>query len=299
MWGAGGVGLIVFNLFTINGEYHVHDLPPAGHFPRTGVVDFLQRQDASRPEPFRISSAGLLPGGSSAGAVYGLRDITGNSPLHLAAFEEFSAKMGEWRRWQLLNVLYVLDTRDLDGEGLRRVHEEGDLKVYQVTDPFPHSWIVHDVRVVDDLDEAVTLLDADSFDLRRSAVLTDAPPFAFQVGEGSRARTVEVGSNTLRVEAELSAAGLLVISEVFYPGWQATVDGKPAPLLQADGILRGVPLTAGSHVVELRYLPPAFVWGVWISGLAVVASVLTLLWGTRDVWRRDADRASGMFGRSS
>ena len=280
LWKAGAVALIAFNLFTVNWEFHAHSVPAEGFFPETSAVRFLKEQAAARPQPFRVSSAGLLPGGSSAGAVYGLRDITGNSPLHLAAFEEFNTKMGEWRKWQLWNVLYTLDTRDLDGPGLRRVHEEGELKVYEVTDPFPLAWVVHDARPATD-ENAYNLLNMDAFDLRRSAVVAEPLPFELQPAEGSTAQVLEISPTRALVQADLAAPGLLVLSEMYYPGWEVTVDGQPVPVLRTDAVLRGVPLPAGSHRVEMSYAPVLLYWGAAISGLALAVCVGALAWAWR------------------
>jgi hypothetical protein len=269
-WKLGAVGLIVLNLFTVNWEFHMHRIPERGYFPETSTIRFLHDQAEARPESFRISGAGLLPGGSSAGAVYSLRDITGNSPLHLDAFEDFNQRMREWRKWQLLNVLYVLDTRALDSDGLRRVHEEDDLKVYEVTDPFPRAWIVRDIHVVSDDQQAYTLLNTDAFDLRRSAVV--APPFDSELppGESEAVQVVEMSPTHLVVQADLSAPGLLVLSEVYYPGWTATVDGQPVRLLRTDVVLRGVLVPAGSHRVDVIYAPRSWRVGMAVSGVILL-----------------------------
>jgi uncharacterized membrane protein YfhO len=52
---------------------------------------------------------------------------------------------------------------------------------------------------------------------------------------------------------ESAGDGLLVVSQPFYPGWRATVDGKPVPVHRVDYLLQGVRVQAGSHRVELSY----------------------------------------------
>ena len=92
------------------------------------MTEFLRVETGATEakQPVRIASAGLLPGGPGAASVYGLQDITGNTPLHLAAIEVFEEKVPEWRRWQLLNVHYVLSERDVGGPGLAQVFPSGD-----------------------------------------------------------------------------------------------------------------------------------------------------------------------------
>ncbi len=281
LWKLAAIGLITLNLFSVNWEFHLHDLPAGGYFPQTSTVSFLKQVIQSNPEPVRISSAGLLPGGSSAGAVYGFRDITGNSPLHLAAFDEFQTRMGEWRFWQLMNVRYVMDKRDIDGPGLRRLHQEGDVKVYEVTDPFPPAWVAHQVQLGQDDEQSFTLLNAPDVDLRRTAILAQPPDPAPAPGEDSAVQVLEWTSDRQVVQADAATPGVLVFSEVFYPGWQATVDGRPAALLRADGILRAVALPSGSHRVEVRYAPLSLTLGYWISIVAAVGSILALVVGWR------------------
>jgi len=74
-----------------------------------------------------------------------------------------------------------------------------------------------------------------------------------------------------RVAADINsgAAGILVLADLDYPGWKASVDGRPAPILSADGYLRAVALSAGSHRVVFRYRPVSFYAGAVLSLLAL------------------------------
>jgi hypothetical protein len=223
-------------------------------------VDFLEQQGGT----FRISSAGLLPGGPSAGIVYELEDITANTPLRLESFQQFEDKVGDWRRWQLLNVQYVLAKRDLDGQGLERVYEEGKVKVYRVGDPLPRAWVVYQAVAADD-DQALAMLNAANFDPRATAVIpaTDPmPALPSQGGPGEAATVVEARPGRLVLDVTAGGDGLLVISQPYYPGWQAQVDQQETPIYRTDYLLQGVPVAAGTHRVELTYhlsLLPALV----------------------------------------
>jgi hypothetical protein len=75
------------------------------------------------------------------------------------------------------------------------------------------------------------------------------------------------------------AAGILVLADLHYPGWTASVDGRPVPILAADGYLRAVALSPGAHRVEFRYRPVSFYAGAALSLLALAALAVLLLRG--------------------
>ena len=265
------LGLIWLNLFTVNWRYNQVKPVTDDLFAQTGLTSFLKEQ----PGTFRISSAGLLPGGASAGIVYELEDTTGNTPLSLAAFRQFEGQMTSWRLWQLLNVRYVLTRQDSDGPGMERVYEEGEVKVYRMGDPLPRAWVVHDTLVSDD-EQVFDHLNADDFDPKTTAVLPEEhAEFALSGGgqSDSSTRVVEARPGRLVVDVSSGSDGLLVVSQPFYPGWQAQVDGAQVPVARVDYLLQGVPVRAGDQRVALDYRPlplPAIVSLVALLGCLAV-----------------------------
>jgi hypothetical protein len=268
------LGLMALNLFTVNWRFNAAEPVAGGVYPETGLVQFLQAQPGSQ----RIASAGLLPGGSSAAIVYELEDTTGNTPLRLEAFQQFEDQVGSWQLWQLLNVGTVLDRRDLDGPGLERVYEEGEIKAYRMGDPLSRAWVVHAATVAAD-PLALDLLNAEDFDPRAMAVLApEAMSLALpgSQAQGEEARVVESAPGRLVLEAATTADGLLVISQPFYPGWQARIDGQPVPIARVDYLLQGVPLQAGTHRIEVRYRPSAVPAIISLIGLVGCIAALSV-----------------------
>jgi hypothetical protein len=98
-------------------------------------------------------------------------------------------------------------------------------------------------------------------------VISGAPPAG--TDEAGTAHLTSFKPNRLRLQAAIRRPSFLVLSEVYYPGWEALVDGKPAPLLKADYVLRAVPLLPGEHSVELRFRSRTFLWGLAISALGL------------------------------
>ncbi len=103
-------------------------------------------------------------------------------------------------------------------------------------------------------------------------------------GHAGLARILAYEPERVVVEVWAEEPSFLILSDAFYPGWEATVDGQPAPILRADILLRAVEVPAGGHIVEFTYRCRPLEAGMRLSvvGLfALAASALALAW-----WRR-------------
>lgn len=90
----------------------------------------------------------------------------------------------------------------------------------------------------------------------------------------SEVRRVPAGLLETAWDLEACADGFLVMTDSFFPGWRARVDGVAAPVLRADYAFRAVPVSKGPHSVRLRYWPATFTWGLVISALSACALAL-------------------------
>ena len=108
-------------------------------------------------------------------------------------------------------------------------------------------------------------------------MIGDEVPEPPSSGRGSASiLTYQPESVSLHVTTD--AAGLLVLTDAFYPGWEATVDGDPAPLRQVDGLFRGVFVPAGEHEVVFSFRPDSFRWGAWLSWLGIGIIIGIAVW---------------------
>jgi len=88
------------------------------------------------------------------------------------------------------------------------------------------------------------------------------------------------GPNDVVLHVETDAPALLVLSDTFYPGWRATVDGTPVPIYQTNAALRGVPVPAGAHRVEMHFRPRTLQIGLGLAAAGGLAC-LALWWMER------------------
>ncbi len=149
------------------------------------------------------------------------------------------------------------------------------------------AWVAYGVTVAPSEQAALDRLLSPSFDPRREVIL-ESPVAGIAPAPASDpptpARVQAVSPTLVEVEAELPRPGILVLSEAWFPGWVASVDGRPAEILRADYVLRGIPLPAGSHRVRFEYRPVSVQIGAALTLLGV-CGVLGLVWSDRPMRR--------------
>jgi hypothetical protein len=279
-------------------------LPYLPQFESTGAGIVVQRDDS--------------PAGGALGEVLldfesGRQEVLtltapGQSGLTLCTDADGTEWVVSWLRWSQPGILTglsfrltpssmtpnlhiggltLLDHRDGSFQSLvvsirgsfRLVHS-GDVKIYENLDVLPRAWLVGRWRWSMDDEQTLTLLQSEGFDPAAEVVLagTGLP------GE----RTLEVAGATVivlvyepeRVIVQVDAPhdGWLVLSDAFYPGWEASVDGNRATIERADVLFRAIRVSAGSHQVSMRFRPTSLRVGAVISVVALLSVLLVAGW---------------------
>ncbi len=124
-----------------------------------------------------MSSEGLLPLDGNAALRYRYRDVTGNGPLQIAAYERLMTDVPELRWWQMLNVRQVVTGRTLGSPGIELLAEdpERDQRVYALYIGSRDAWVAHDFRLAPDGAAALDLTADLTLDPFEVAVLEQAP----------------------------------------------------------------------------------------------------------------------------
>lgn len=195
----------------------------------------------------------------------------------------------------LLGVRYLLQPRDapMDGPGWRKVCDDSSPSafdvvaggrralvpycVYENEQAFPRAFVVARAAPLGDLKDA---------DFRHEVLLEDAPADETAACDpGYWSATIRVYQpNRVVLDVSGTAAGWLVLTDVWYPGWICTVDGAAAKVYRADYLFRAVRIEAGQHEVVFRFEPRSYQRGLALSllGLIVVLGTVTArLVGTR------------------
>jgi hypothetical protein len=147
-------------------------------------------------------------------------------------------------------------------------------KVFANPSAVPRAFVTYRTRRAPPAAELLPALSRRDFDpLLESFVEGDPLPAAPAAPRGHPATFVRDDEAEVELEATLERPGLVVLADSFYPGWHATVDGRPAPILATNHLFRGVPVDAGTHRVRFVYAPASVRIGAVSSALALAVLV--------------------------
>ncbi len=150
---------------------------------------------------------------------------------------------------------------------------------------YGNAWFVDKVQYVNDANEEIAAL-REILPTETAVVDAQFKTALNGVTEGYKdslatIRLTTYEPNRLVYEANAPKDGVVVFSEVYYPGWQATIDGQPANIARADYILRALYVPAGKHTIEMRFDPKS----VHVTeGIAYGAMALLILALTGVIW---------------
>jgi hypothetical protein len=270
------VGLIFVDLASLGAYTDLGDQPPTAGYDHPRVVDFL----ADDPSFFRIDSR------TDVGRVWqpdlallaGLYDVGGvDNPLVIADVSRYWEGTGgrSTALYDFVGVRYLIGGKEIDLDWNKfSLAFDGDptVNVYRNETALPRAFVVHRAVVAADHGDAWDLVHRVGFDPAATVVLEGGQSLDVQPGDAARVQVVRYALNSLEISVDSPVEGYLVLSDPFYPGWQAEVDGQPASLLRANYAFRAVAVPAGSHRVTM-----AFRSGSWFLGLGITLATLLVL----------------------
>jgi len=167
------------------------------------------------------------------------------------------------------------------GAQLAEVNQADGVYTYRRLAPFYRASVVYGAEAIPEDAAAITRVLDTEFDLRNTAITaTPVELPAIAPIPATEAQIEQYANDEVRVRAMAQQAGLLVLTDLYYPGWVATVDGAPAEILRVNHVLRGVLLPPGEHEVVFRYAPRSVQLGAVISalGLTLAVGIIGLAW---------------------
>jgi hypothetical protein len=287
--------LAVTDLLVIYGNFNPQTEPWMLGYS-TATTDFLQKAAPGRVVSLATPGLGIksfiVP---NYNAVVGLREVQGADSLHTKRFHQLMEQVVltmEPQRgaafidpntihvpgishalFDLLNVRYVTTMPDRPSPDASRLEKslEAELTIWENKKAVGAAWMVGSVEEVEGLTDFLTRLSDPGFDIRTTAVVEKGAPALDPRASRSPVELTEFLPHRLRLRVDAKGDGLLILSEVAYPGWRAKVDGRETRVLTANHILRSVPIGKGAHEVEVEYSPASYRVGLYFTCAALGA----------------------------
>jgi len=285
------LGLVVIvDLWSVERLYFRFVAPASKSFARDSTVEYIKRDSVlgrvlTYPEtsvPYETHDPMLFGDGLMA---HDIRVVTGYHGNEIGRFRQLQ-EAGSSNFLRLYNVRYVLSNAELKDlpkvVGPTKTAAGTTVYLYRYPGDNPPAWVATAIVKAPDDQVMATVLHP-RFDPRTVALfdtsakvtpqnITTIPPPATIT---ARVPRLDPGAIDVVLDAPAPAGSALVVSENFYPGWKATVDGKPAVTGRADYTLIGVPLPEGARRIELRFESAPYETGKTVT---LIAIALGLLW---------------------
>lgn len=159
-----------------------------------------------------------------------------------------------------------------------------NIRLYSIVHIRPRVSIIRDLKFLPTRDAALKYInrsDSNEYDPTREVLLVGTAPEATEIAPAKNLSSyaeVEVDQNEyIKINANTATSAALVLTDGFYPGWEAFDNGKPTNIFLADGVLRAVMLTPGEHRIVFRYRPISWFVGLILFFVAVTTAAFMLL----------------------
>ena len=160
------------------------------------------------------------------------------------------------------------------GRSSARLQGQPQVRVIRMSAPMARAYLVGAAVPASNYAAALAQALSESFDPRAAVALETVPDQPLHA-EGplreASARIARETTTTVEIECRTPSRAVLVLTDMFYPGWVATVDGRPARIYRANGLFRAVAVERGGHRVVFRYRPVSVRAGMVLSLLTLIA----------------------------
>lgn len=264
-------------------------------FPETATTNFLTLQE----KPFRIMATDRRILSSNTTSVYNVESVSGYDPLYLKNYAHFVSSWesnrptspGSFNRIitphnfnskiaDFLNIKYLVTFDEIESDRLAKVFEEGTTKIFINKNALPRAFFVNEViKVKSQNDELAFLFDQNS-NLRKTAVSAE---FEFPKQEiNTSLNFKEYSDQGFKLETITDKITPLIVSNVNYPGWQATIDDQKIPITNANYMFQSILIPSGTHTVEFKFLSKSFQNGLYLSLIGFILALMVSIY----LWQR-------------
>ncbi len=233
---------------------------------------------------------------------YQLSDISAYSPLVLNSYYKLLGDLGcvddsvgrlepsldsldeSFNLLSLLNVKYILARKDIDDSRLELVYQDEQINVYKNEESLPRAFFVSNYKVINNEEQSLGFLKSKNFHPQDIVVLDEEPSGLESKSSDTQDNAIieirKYSPQKIILDVTTPSSGILILSDLFYPGWKASVDGEETKIMKANTVLRAVVVPEGKHMIKFVYNPRPFNIGLRF-GLCTLIGIPILLFVSR------------------
>ncbi|MFH0775358.1 MAG: YfhO family protein [bacterium] len=201
------------------------------------------------------------------GMVFGLYNIGGYEGIYHKDFDSLIKNVPARTLTKIAGVQNIL------------YYEDGKIISYKNSDSIARPFFVKKKRVIQDRKSILEYMKSPSFDPEKEVILEEEPKKSRIQNTEYRIQNTEIiryEPNKVVIDVDASSDGFLFLSDTYYPGWKAYLDGKETKIYRANYYFRAVQVKEGKHRVEFRYFPKTFIIGLIGTGIFGIIIILLI-----------------------
>jgi hypothetical protein len=258
----------------------------------TALIQQLRNLAGATTPPARFDTAADVDyAWSNMGPLLQLPTANGCDPLALERVIQARLSFAPGERWGtcyqvvipsspivgLMNDRFLLSRAALADPNFTLAAQTAGYRIYENKHWLPRFFLAPRVTAVRNLQQAAQALHAPGF-LPGETVIIETSGAALEEFSPAvgRVEVLKYSANEWAVRVATSGRTLLVNTDSYYPGWEATVDGQSAKTYVADIAFRAIPVPAGTHEIRMRFVPEILYWSAAISALALAAAAFAI-----------------------
>lgn len=191
------------------------------------------------------------------------------------------------KKQKILNAVsarYILDRTEnastadtLPPDTLRNIYEYNSWRVYENIHAAPRAYLVNDIKTYTDASRFSDQFFASDFIPGTSVLLPISSKNIPETSGSGSATIVSYLPERVTIRTDSPVPAILVLTDTYYPGWNATVDDAPAEILRANWTMRGVAVPQGVHLTVMTYSPESVRYGILLSMISISITIIGLL----------------------
>ena len=239
------------------------------------MVEFLKREPS--PNRVRINDQDVPPNFGDLHSIDMQEGYTAGVTSNLLIFGRQSAAAQ-----QLFGITHHIGKQAELPDWPEVFAGEDGIKVFRNPHPLARARTVHRIEIVKTAALLRSRVEDPAFDPGAIALILGNAAPALETCAGDDNVAVEAyAPNRVRISTDMKCRGLLVLSDTYFPGWEATVDGKREPILEVYGGIRGIVIGGGRHDVDFRYRPTSVFGGAALCAAGLLVTLVVTVAGRR------------------